>query len=716
MMIRIAICLFFLSGFLTTLNATHIVGGEITYKCLGNNQYEVTLIVYRDCYTGVPWFDDPASIGVFDANWNLKQELLLPWDPASNDTLPIILSDPCLTVPPDVCAHGARYRDTIELPFITGGYSLVYQRCCRNKLIRNIIGPLRTGITIISTITEDALNGCNNSPVFNQWPPVAICIHQPIDFDHSATDSDGDSLVYRLCTPLHGADSLTPRPQPPNAGPYEDVIWRDPPYNLSDMLGGQPLTIDPATGFLTGVPNLLGNYVVGVCVDEYRNGVLISSTRRDFQYNVSDCGQPLAAFFVPEAVCDTLTVKFLNQGLQNHQYQWFFDWGGDTTLTSDAYSPLYTFPDTGYYTIALIAQSKPTCRDTLIKTIHVTDSYIDASLSFTFADCDETGLVIQAADLSTDSLYNIVQWQWTLTGPGAFGAQSQEQNPSFTLTEPGQYRLKLVATSGNGCTDTQSFLFFPPIPPTEFLQDSLLICQGDSVFLFPGADGVYSYAWSPPTGISDTTAPNPLAYPPNSTDYTVTITGNGPCVVEKTVHVTVIQSNTLFATATPDTIFQGKTAQLNATAPGFAPIFIWQPPGSLSNPGISDPVASPDVSTDYIVTVPISGTCELRDTVRVVVRAIFCAEPFVFFPTGFSPNGDGENDALQLESNVATEVYWVIFNRWGEKVFEAGALGDSWDGTYQGRPQPAETYGYYLRVRCAGGELFEKKGNVTLLR
>lgn len=712
---RLFFFLFFVSGCFFPLSATHIVGGEITYKCLGNDQYEITLIVYRDCYTGVPWFDNPASIGVFDANWNLEQELTVYWDPASNDTLPIILSDPCLTVPPDVCAHGTTYKAIVTLPKIAGGYSLVYQRCCRNQLIRNIIGPLRTGITAITTISEEALNECNSSATFNLWPPVAICIHQPIDFDHSATDPDGDSLVYRLCTPLHGADSIAPIPQPPLPGPYKEVEWRDPPYNLSNMLGGDPLTIDPATGFLTGVPNLVGNFVVGVCVDEYRNDQLISSNRRDFQYNVSDCGQPIAAFFVPEVVCDTLTIKFLNQGLQTHDYQWYFDWGGDSTLTSTTYSPVFTFPDTGYYTVVLIAESKPTCRDTTFKTIHVTDSYIDAKLTFSFPDCDETGLFVQATDLSIDSVFDVVSWQWTLTGPGMFVEQSQEQSPSFTVTEAGQYRLKLVATSGNGCMDMQSFLFFPPIPSTEFLQEKVLICPGDSVFLFPGADASYTYAWSPATALSDPTAPNPLAFPVNTTDYTVTISGNGPCVLEKTVQVMVTDLSALQASATPDTIFVGETSQLNAKIPG-ATGFVWQPPGSLSDPNIANPVASPLVTTDYVVMVSVSGTCTLLDTVRVVVRSIICEEPFVFFPTGFSPNGDGENDELKLESDVATEVYWVIYNRWGEQVFEADSLDDAWDGTFRGQPQPAETYGYYLRVGCIGGEVFEKKGNVTLLR
>ena len=716
MMKRFACCLFLFLSSVATLSATHIVGGEITYKCLGDDNYEITLIVYRDCYTGVPWFDSPAAIGIFDKDWNLKNTLYVQWDPSSNDTLPIILNDPCLTVPPDVCAHGTTYKSTVKLPKIPGGYSLVYQRCCRNELIRNIIGPLRTGITIITSISEEALEACNSSPTFNQWPPVAICIHQPIDFDHSASDPDGDSLAYRLCTPLHGADSLFPIPQPPLAGPYQEVKWRTP-YDLNNVLGGEPLTINPVTGFITGVPNLLGNYVVGVCADEYRNGQLISSTRRDFQYNVSDCGQPLAAFFVPEVICDTLSVRFLNQGLQGFSYQWYFDWGQDTSQYSTEYSPIWKFPDTGWYRVALMAESKPTCRDTFFKDIYLTTSYIDASLNFTFPDCDETGLIVQAVDLSKDTLFGIASWQWTLTTPQGTTLQSGEQNPSFVVTGPGQYRLKLVATSGNGCMDMRSFLFFPPIPPTNLLPDSLVICRGDSVFLFPDADATYTHVWSPPVALSDTLAPNPLAYPQETTEYTLLVSGDGPCDLEKKIKVVVVGPGSLQAFADPDTIFTGESSQLQAVAPFQASSFLWQPNGSLSNPLIANPVATPAVTTDYEVSVPVgTGNCELRDTVRVVVRSKICDEPFVFFPTGFSPNNDGENDVLKLESTVVTEVYWVVYNRWGEKIFEANEPDDAWDGTFRGKPQPAEAYGYYLRVGCTGGEVFEKKGNVTLLR
>ncbi len=698
----------------TRLCATHIVGGEITYRCLGDSTYEVTLTVYRDCYNGVPWFDPIGYIGVYDTAWNLVTSLKPTHIEGVSqvDTLDILLTNPCLIVPPNVCVNWYSYRATVKLPYRPGGYVLVYQRCCRNQLIRNLLkDPEDVGASYTAYLSEFTLQNCNSSPLFRSWPPPAICIHQPIDYDHGADDIDGDSLVYRLCDPLDGATPDVPMPQPPNPGPYIEVDWQTPPYSLGNLLGGEPLTIDPKTGFMTGIPNTIGNFVVGVCLDEYRGDSLINTARRDFQFNVADCGAPVAAFFTPKVLCNTLTATFENQSVGEKTNNWYFDWENDKSLTSNASSPTYTYPDTGYYTVALIVNEAETCRDTFFTTIHLTKSLANAALDIQLPACDSIGLTVQANDLSTDPVNGIVAWQWQLTGNAYFNSSTQ-QNPKFTVVEPGKYFLRLITTSGNGCMDTVLQQLNAPIPMVDALPRVLNICQGDTIPLFNGASTGFVYAWSPSTALSNPTLPNPLAFPDTTTTYQAVISGNGPCVRKQTVVVNVLELGSLVAMATPDTIFLGESSQLNVESGGF-PV-VWQPAATLSNPSIFDPVATPQATTNYVVKT--LGTCTLTAEVQVVVILPFCAEPYIFFPTGFSPNGDGENDALQLEGNFIEEAYWMIYNRWGEKVFEANSVSDAWDGNFRGQPQPAETYGYYLRVRCVGGEVLVKKGNVTLLR
>ena len=174
-----------------------------------------------------------------------------------------------------------------------------------------------------------------------------FCADEPIFFDQSATDLDGDSIVYRLCTPLSGANQQVPQPQPPNNPPYDPIQWVDPPYGVPNMLngtpGGDPLRIDPVTGLLTGLPNTVGQFVVGICVEEYRNGELISTTRRDFQYNVGQCNRTTAAFFAPEIYCDGLTVDFENQSIDAAEYLWYFDRENDLSAISMEEKPYLYF-------------------------------------------------------------------------------------------------------------------------------------------------------------------------------------------------------------------------------------------------------------------------------------------------------------------------------------------------------------------------------------
>ncbi|MBL7803886.1 MAG: gliding motility-associated C-terminal domain-containing protein [Saprospiraceae bacterium] len=703
-----------LLGVFSPLYATHIVGGEITYNCLGNNQYEITLSVYRDCYNGLPDFDQPAIIGIYKADWTLFKKDTIRIDERS-DKLPIVLNNPCLTDPPDVCVHRAIYNKIINLPYSPGGYHIVYQRCCRNLLIRNLPDPLNTGISYTATISEEAQLACNNAAVFNSWPPVAICIHEPVNFDHGATDPDGDSLVYRLCTPLNGPDSLTPVPNPPFAGPYEELVWLDPPYNLGNLLGGQPLSIDPQTGFMTGIPNMIGNFVVGVCVDEYRGDTLLSTTRRDFQFNVADCGKPTAAWFVPGPVCNTTSVQFQNLSTAASSYRWYFDWPNDPDNFSASFASTHVYPDTGWYTVALIVNPGTPCADTAVQQIHLTNSYIDAAAQTAFPDCDQNGLLIQGLDFTADTVFGVMSWFWTLRLPNGNQLSSSQQNPVFDVNLPGDYQLRLIAKSNNGCRDTAVFTFNAPIPPLNLLAQEWAICQGDTIALFPQADTLYDYIWTPGLTLVDSTIANPLAFPTASTLYTVTASGNGPCVRMGDVWVEVIDPGALVATASPDTIYQGQSSQLNAILPAPAQ-FNWSPDYGLNETDTSNPVATPFQTTTYTVDAVLSGGCVLGDSVRVVVLIPICEEPFLFFPTGFSPNGDGANDALKPEGRFIESVYWVIYNRWGEKIFETTSPEEAWDGTYKGQPLPPETFGYYIRVNCIGGAIWEKKGNVSLLR
>jgi gliding motility-associated-like protein len=136
----------------------------------------------------------------------------------------------------------------------------------------------------------------------------------------------------------------------------------------------------------------------------------------------------------------------------------------------------------------------------------------------------------------------------------------------------------------------------------------------------------------------------------------------------------------------------------------------------LSNPNIQNPFANPTSTTIYTVSVSENGMCTRQDTVIIYIVDVICEEPYIYIPNAFTPNGDGANDILFVRGGMLTEITFRVYNRWGEKVFEAYSLNSGWDGTFNGRDCDPAVFDYYLEATCPGGETFFKKGNVTLIR
>jgi gliding motility-associated-like protein len=697
--------------------ATHIVGGEMTYTCLGNNLYKIDLTIFRDCYNGVPWFDNPASIGIFTSSNNqLFSQQLVPLNFNLNDTLNPDLGSECFVVPPNVCVHTTSYTTTVSLPFAPGGYHIVYQRCCRNNTISNIIDPEDTGATYSIEIGESALQECNSSPVFNNWPPLYICVNQSFQIDQSAVDPDGDSLVYRLCNPIQGADDLMPMPQPPNPPPYFPVQWIDPPYSINNMLngfpGGVPMTIHPQTGILSGTPNTIGQFVIGICVDEYRDGLLIGSKRRDYQVNVGECGIAVASFFAPEKVCDSFEVSFSNQSTGAGIYLWQFNDPANPGAGSTEFNPSYTYSDTGLYTITLIADPGTNCADTFSTQVHILPNSLYANFELQTLDCEDA-MTIQITDSSLDTASSIVQWSWQLSY-GDTALISSDQDPLFIISQPGSAALTLTVTAANGCVETITQNFPIIFLDQPLAADSVGVCAGGNpVSLNPGGGlpGA-SYSWSPPDFLDDPNSPNPTANPDTTITYTVLINNPaGNCKVES--DVTVIVSPQVEVIPLVDTILNGQSVEIFATYDEDYQ-YSWSPPLYLDDSGIHDPVSTPTEPVLYTLTVTDENGCIATRQVNIVVLTL-CEEPYVFMPSGFSPNGDGRNDRFRVMGNNLEEVYLAVYDRWGTMVFETREVSGAWDGTFKGRKLPPDVYGFYARVRCIGGLDYEKQGNITLL-
>ncbi len=286
--------------------ATHIVGAELYYDCVNpqTNTYDITLKLYRDCLNGQAPFDATVTLFIFDSSTGniFDREVVF----APNSTPQINPNDygPCVATTPNICVQEGIYTTQLSLPPRVGGYDIAWARCCRNQAIDNLIDPLGEGITFLAHVpgSNQAMD-CNSMPTFDQVPPIFICEDETFSFDHSATDPDGDSLAYALTNPYNGLNNFNLGAGNPQQGgnppvvdlnnlmgppPYQNVNFA-PGFSFTDPFGSGNFSLDPLTGFINVTPIQSGIYVFSISVFEYRNGVLLSENRRDFQIHVIPC-------------------------------------------------------------------------------------------------------------------------------------------------------------------------------------------------------------------------------------------------------------------------------------------------------------------------------------------------------------------------------------------------------------------------------------------
>ncbi|MCC6600687.1 MAG: PKD domain-containing protein, partial [Crocinitomicaceae bacterium] len=477
--------------------ATHIVGGEIYYTWQGANNYLITLKVYRDCgpnnTLNTP-FDAEASVGVFTSNGSLFSEVTMLLSNAEVSIVPVILENPCFVLPPDVCVERAVYTKWVQLPQNAGGYDLIYQRCCRNPSIINLNLPQNSGATFRTHIPgTSVINGHNSSAQFVHFPPPALCTNAEFTFDHSATDIDGDSLVYEFCSPLLGGSVSTPAPQPPNEPPYSPVSWASGFSSAYPITSNPAFTIDSHTGLITGTATQMGQYVMGVCVSEYRNGVWINSTNRDFQFNVTLCNPNIIATIPDQSnSCDGLTVFLENESVNASFFFWDFGVEGITTDTSTVEDPHYTYPGSGEYEITLIANPGWPCADTAYTTYTVTPQ-IDPQIATQGSSCIN-GTVYHhfsaTANVSSAALYH---WDF---GPGALPATSSIPAPQGVLLNPEVLLQTVVLTvTDDGCEETDTVEIENLPDPIAAIVPQESFCNGLTYSFQSASENATTYYW-----------------------------------------------------------------------------------------------------------------------------------------------------------------------------------------------------------------------------
>ncbi len=535
-----AIILSILSLTFYRADGSHIVGGEVTYQFLYDSigagthlnyyMYKVNVIIYEDCLNGQPLAiqeDNPAWVSVYYGNGAVF-ELDTGDNPngkgiqfASSISVPANFSNACITKIPATCLLKKTFTKIYTLPASSSGYVVSYQRCCRNGATVNIMDPANNGATYYCTIPPTPF--ANSSAIFNNYPPQIICLNNPLYYDHSAFDPDHDSLSYEFCPACTGADQtdIKPTPAPPDQLPplYYDSVSYLPGFSSKNPLTSNPrIQIDPHTGLITGTPNRVGRFLVTVCCHEWRDGIMINTVKREFQFVVTPCTKVVVADIPQYSTdpntyivnCNDYTVRFQNTSKGGFTYHWDFGVPGAPQDSSDEFEPTFTYPDTGTFTVELMVNPRSTCSDSISRFVKVYPKF-RADFADSGAQC--TGAPVHFRDLSTSTLKPITYWKWMFGD----GETSIEENPEHTYLSPGLYNVTLISENIRSCIDT-AFSQVVIDNFTPFAGNDTSIVKGESIHF--NATGGVRFTWTPSSNLSDTSIHNPIGYYPDTGRYT----------------------------------------------------------------------------------------------------------------------------------------------------------------------------------------------------
>ncbi len=123
---------------------------------------------------------------------------------------------------------------------------------------------------------------------------------------------------------------------------------------------------------------------------------------------------------------------------------------------------------------------------------------------------------------------------------------------------------------------------------------------------------------------------------------------------------------------------------------------------------------SPAATTSYVLHVKDFKFDVTTDTVTVVVDDAMCTQ--IYIPNIFSPNGDGQNDVFRVRGEQIASVHLMVYNRWGNMVFESNDMSYAWDGMFQGKACEVGVYAWMAEIVMKNGTNLFRKGNVSLVR
>ncbi|MCW3084682.1 MAG: hypothetical protein JWP12_2048 [Bacteroidetes bacterium] len=566
--------------------ASHVAGGEITYTCLGGNQYQVNLNLFIDC-AGF----NPGAQQTINFTSSCGGSTTLNVDVSAATTNGLEISQLCpAQISMSTCNGGTlpgmwlfNYTGVVTLSPACDTWTMSWSVCCRNSAITNVSSG--SSNYYIEATLNSATAACNSSPEFTAQPIPYVCAGQPVNYSYGVVETDGDSLYYSLVSAMDGAGI----PSTYNSG-----------YSGTSPIPG--ITIDPNTGLVSFTPTALGNFVVVILVQEYDdNGNLVGTVMRDIQFVVQSCTNA-----VPSPTGGTIT-GFTGNAVQTGPYSLEMCAGN-----SFAFTATYTDPDAAdiLTEISNISAALPgavitssgtnpltlniswnapagTMGQSLTFTITISDGacpipgqqtfvYSVNILDATTVDPDLTICGSQTAQLNA---YGGSVFNWSVvSGPPMTPANFSCNPCANPIASPAATTTYAVISNLSGTCDNMDTVTVYVVPDFTYTitQSSFNSCLMDPVQLAVSnvlPAGVYTYQWTPAANLNNPNIANPTATftAPGTYTFTVVVTSPQGCTKTSTLSIVAAPAFAPSVTASNDTSFCGLgTVNLGVTFNGAA--------------------------------------------------------------------------------------------------------------------------------------------------
>lgn len=559
---RALVLVFLLLGLLTTqtAQASHITGGQITYVCNSLGNYQVTLKLYRDC--------SGSSLGtsaVLTATSPTcgTQTINMTQVGMQTDITPVCGSAV------SSCNGGTQtgieeyvYTGTFTLPTGCDDWEISYQNCCRNSV---------TTLTsqddfYVSTLLDNTVSPCNNSPVFNTTPTPFVCVNTPVTYSHGASDPDGDSLRFSLVD---------------CRGTSTTIVSYSSPYSGTNPLQtASGTTIDPATGNITFTPTVAMNGVLCVLVEEYRNNIKVGEIVRDIQFNVlSNCNNdPPELSGVNNTTSYTIS-GCVGQTINFDLYSSDVNTGDVVTLALSNSIPNSTFTTTsGSRPVGTFSWS-PTINDigNHLFTVEVVDDACPLvgrnTYTYTIQILPNASNLNVSISTTDPSCNNACDGQATATITGGTGNYSYlwssgETTPTATQLCPGAGTVEV--TDNGGCSQVFNFTINNPPVLGATVTSNDVSCNGATdgtvSASVSGGNAPYTYQWQ---STATSSLPNAASLSNLPTgQYFVTVTDATGCAYTGNTNVGTPSNVTMTFAVTDVSCFGTANGQITPSVTG----------------------------------------------------------------------------------------------------------------------------------------------------